>query len=147
MTGSRVTRPVWLVDANVWLALSVPAHVHYAAAWAWLGTAPGSLGLCRVTQLALLRHLTNRTIMQTGVLTVEEAWDGLDSLRGRAGVIWLEEPSGVERLWRAQMTANTPAPGAWTDAYLAAFAIAHNVRLVSFDRGFARFPDLRVEIL
>ena len=147
MTGSRASRPVWLVDANVWLALSVPAHVHYAAAWGWLGTSPGSLGLCRVTQMALLRHLTNRTIMQTAVLTVAEAWEGLDSLRGRAGVIWLEEPTGVERLWRSQMTANTPLAGAWIDAYLAAFAMAHNVGLVSFDRGFARYPDLRVEIL
>lgn len=29
----------------------------------------------------------------------------------------------------------------WTDAYLGAFAISANVRLVTYDRGFSRFES------
>ena len=34
-----------------------------------------------------------------------------------------------------------------TDAHLAALAIEHGGRLVSFDRDFARFPGVRLELL
>jgi len=53
-----------LVDANVWLALAVDAHVHHAPALNWFAAqAEGSRAFCRLTQLALLRHLTNGKIM------------------------------------------------------------------------------------
>jgi predicted nucleic acid-binding protein len=35
----------------------------------------------------------------------------------------------------------------WTDAYLAAFARSAGLRLVTFDRGFARFSGLEVLLL
>ncbi|MBK6562959.1 PIN domain-containing protein [Candidatus Amarobacter glycogenicus] len=36
--------------------------------------------------------------------------------------------------------------GDLTEAYLAAFAIEHDATFVTFDRGFARFPGLKVLI-
>ena len=57
---------VSLVDANVWLALAVDAHFHPATAKAWFeGQSDESCAFCRITQMALLRHLTNAKIMGT----------------------------------------------------------------------------------
>ncbi len=57
-------------------------------------------------------------------------------------VTFATEPAGVETGWIHLMSA-TPAPPSWTDAYLAAFASGHGYGLVSFDRDFARWKDLR----
>ncbi len=43
--------------------------------------------------------------------------------------------------------STTPTVRSWTDAYLAAFAIGHSYTLVSFDRGFGRWRDLRFQLL
>jgi predicted nucleic acid-binding protein len=50
-----------LPDINVLLPLTYGAHVHHAAAVAWLDTVQedGELVLCRVSQLGLLRLLNN----------------------------------------------------------------------------------------
>ncbi|MBK9546920.1 MAG: hypothetical protein IPO51_13960 [Dehalococcoidia bacterium] len=52
--------------------------------------------------------------------------------------------------WRIfQPELPTPAGisrGDPTEAYLAAFAIEHDATFVTFDRGFARFPGLKVLI-
>ena len=59
-----------LLDANVWLALAVEAHVHHGRALAyWEKESAPVSAFCRVTQLAFLRHLTNRTIMGAQVLS------------------------------------------------------------------------------
>jgi predicted nucleic acid-binding protein len=64
-----------LLDANVWLALAANKHIHHARAKAWF-TSRGDrrCAFCRVTQFALLRHLTNRAIMGPNVRTPAEAW-------------------------------------------------------------------------
>lgn len=41
-----------------------------------------------------------------------------------------------------QPSVSMAAPGHCTDAYVAALAMAHGWRLVSFDREFQRFADL-----
>ena len=72
MTVSGVS----LVDANVWLALAVDAHFHHATARAWFEGQPDeSCAFCRITQMALLRHLTNAKIMgAANVLAQQQAW-------------------------------------------------------------------------
>jgi predicted nucleic acid-binding protein len=39
------------------------------------------------------------------------------------------------------------APGTWTDAYLMAFAMAQGLRVVTFDKGFARWGDAETVVL
>ena len=57
------------------------------------------------------------------------------------------EPPGVhERLAELCQVGRT-SPNLWTDAYLASFARCAGLRLVTFDRGFARFTGLDVLIL
>jgi uncharacterized protein len=49
-----------LADANVWLAVAFSDHGHHATARTWFeAQADDSCAICRVTQMALLRHLTN----------------------------------------------------------------------------------------
>lgn len=45
----------WLPDVNVWLALSLPGHVHQPAAQAWLDGTEEVLWFCRASQQGFLR--------------------------------------------------------------------------------------------
>ena len=113
--------------------------------------APGGIGkpkpsalwaFCRLTALALLRHLTNRHIMQHAVLTGDAAWRTYDRRRELAGVVFLPGPAHVDaRLERFSRSVDLTSR-LWADAYLAAFALTDGLRLVSFDRDFARFDGL-----
>ena len=51
------------------------------------------------------------------------------------------EPAGCESHLRSLLDAATPAR-MWTDAYLAAFAATAGLRLVTFDKDFARFGGI-----
>jgi predicted nucleic acid-binding protein len=51
-----------LLDANVWLALAAEAHVHHeTATHYWEAAAAPTVAFCRITQMAFLRLLTNKT--------------------------------------------------------------------------------------
>ena len=50
----------------------------------------------------------------------------------------MEHPDTVAR-WRRLASCETASPKVWMDAYLAAFAIAGGLRLVSLDRDFRSF--------
>ncbi len=132
-----------LVDANVWLAASADAHLHHARAKEWFDAQIlRSCAFCRVTQMALLRHLTNAKIMGLNVQTQAEAWKTYDQLVNDGRVIFLAEPGTLETRFRSFAQASSPSHGIWTDAYLAAFAVENNAQLVTFDRGFSRFTGL-----
>ena len=63
-----------LVDLNVWLALVYDGHVHHLAAVSWFEKVEGaSAAFCRITQLGLLRLLTNRTVMDRFALNQRDA--------------------------------------------------------------------------
>src|SRR5438874_6025526 len=64
-----------LPDVNVWLALATDAHVHHKRARrSWETEAADALVFCRITQLSLLRHLTNPQVMGEGSLRPAGAW-------------------------------------------------------------------------
>ncbi|MEO7412193.1 MAG: TA system VapC family ribonuclease toxin [Opitutaceae bacterium] len=141
MSGSKGDMP----DVNVWLALAVAGHVHHAAAQAWVGArGAGPLVFCRVTQMALLRHLTTAAVMGPNVCTQKEAWRLYDAALSRSGTHFMSEPPTLEAVWRARTAAAEPAPKRWTDLYLTAFAHGHGLRLVTFDQGFKRMPEIEV---
>ena len=132
-----------LADANVWLALAFSDHQHHAKAREWFDALPeGAAAFCRVTQLALLRHLTNAKIMGRFVQSQQDAWRNYDWLANDPRVVWLNEPAGLEAAFRGFAQSSSPAHERWTDAYLAAFALACAAQLVTFDRGFSRFAGL-----
>lgn len=144
MTGSSSVLP----DANFWLALLLDKHRAHRAARSWLTDHPKAvLVFCRVTQMAFLRHLTTKAIMGPNVLSQAEAWQKYERLLDRDDITVLGEPSGLEIRWREYSQSNQPANKLRTDAYLAAYALAHGLQLVTFDRGFAKYSGTEIQIL
>ena len=137
-----------LPDANIWLAVAVDGHSHHAAARDWFNAQPErTCALCRVTQMALLRHLTNSKIMGENVQSQVEAWQAYDVFRKDSRVIFLEEPAALEAAFRGFAESASPSHERWTDAYLAAFAARIPAQLVTFDKGFSRFAGLDLHLL
>jgi len=137
-----------LVDANVWLAIAYSDHVHHVTATKWFDQqGDEACAFCRITQMALLRHLTNAQIMGEFVQSQKEAWRIYDTLLQDPRVTVLREPATTENLFRKLTQSNSPSHRAWTDAYLAAFALSTLSQLVSFDQGFKRVPNLDLVVL
>jgi uncharacterized protein len=132
-----------LLDASVWVPLSAPDHVHHVRARRyWQTEASGGVAFCRVTALALLRHLTNRRIMRHALLTSSEAWEAYESWLALPEIVFLADPAGLDEQLRQLSRSIELGPALWTDAYLAAFALAGGCRLITFDADFRRFPKL-----
>jgi uncharacterized protein len=134
-----------LLDASVWVPLSAPDHVHHERARRyWESECAEQVAFCRITALALLRHLTNSRIMRHAVLTGREAWDAYERWLSLPEIVFLDEPVGTDDQLRRLSRALDIGPSLWSDAYLAAFALAGGFRVVAFDTDFRRFPDLHV---
>jgi len=137
-----------LPDINVWLALTFSAHSHHAQAKAWFETTPSSsCAFCRMTQQGFLRLCSNPAIFKSDALNLRQAWKAYDALQGDHRVYFELEPVGIEDAWRRLTNLQAHSPKKWNDAYLAAFSEKAELRLVSFDRGFKDFKDLRLKIL
>ena len=136
------------VDVNVWLALSSGRHAHYQAAHQWFDTVgPAQAAFCRLVQLAYLRLLTNPRVMGPDVLSPREAWRAYDELCGDVRVTFVGEAAGAATAFRRLSPRLAGSPGNWTDAWLAALAEAHELTIVSFDRGFQRLPGVDARLL
>jgi hypothetical protein len=139
---------ICLPDVNVWLAIAVAEHVHHLFAKRWFDAVEGaSIAFCRVTQMGFLRLLTNPRVMGADALSPSHAWRLLDALYEDDRILAASEPPGLDAAWRA-LTRTRPAGASfWTDAYLAAFASSAGQTLVTFDKGFRRFDDLKLNLL
>jgi len=124
---------------NVWLALAHEIHPdhHWVTAWERSLPANAVLGFCRFTQFGLLRLLTNSAAMQADVLTRAQAWKVFDTLLQLPTAGMLEEPRGIEAIFRKRSEREEVSTKQWADAYLAAFAEAASLTLVTFDRALA----------
>ena len=135
-------------DVNVWLALAAADHGHHAQAVHWLDTCRDPvIAFCRVTQAGLLRLLTNRGVMGGYPLTADGAWKVADTFLADSRITLLAEPLDIEERWRLATHKRAAGSSFWTDAYLAAFAVSAGATLVTFDRGFTRYADLRLKLL
>lgn len=137
-----------LPDVNIWLALAWDGHAGHPAARAWWdSSAQPPLCFCRISQMALLRLLTNASVLGKDSKSQAEAWAIYDALRNSPRVEFLDEPSEFEESWRTLSSRTVPAAKRWTDDYLAAFALAHALRVVTFDEGFESYAQLPVTLL
>lgn len=127
-----------LLDVGVWLAAIWGGHVHHPRVAAWFGNQTGDLRLCRVTQMGLLRLLSNRAVMRDDVLSRADVWRVIDRLRADDRIQWAGEPAQLEQAWRAISAHDDNSHKLWTDDYLAAFAQAAGLALVTLDTGFER---------
>ena len=132
-----------LPDVNLWLALSFGDHIHHASARRyWYGASAARIAFCRVTALGFLRLSSKARAMGSRPLTVAEAWTAYAAYRRLPEVTLAEEPEGCEAILERWVTRSRFPPRLLTDAYLAAFARAAGLRLVTFDTDFERFDGL-----
>ena len=127
-------------DINVWIALTIERHVHHTRATKWFESIGGSgrLFFCRMTQLGLLRLLTLEAVMgQKEVMAQAEAWKTYDRWLQDERIGFLDEPVEVEPAFRALTQSGQAAPKDWADSYLAAFAMAAQLTMVTFDQDFS----------
>jgi toxin-antitoxin system PIN domain toxin len=132
-----------LPDVGVWLALSIESHPHHHRARRyWDDEAANQIAFCRVTASGFLRLTTNGVVMGGFPLSVPQAWNAYVALRVLPEVVFLPEPEEVDMLLEELALASRFPARMWTDAYLAVFARAANLRLVSLDADFRRFEKL-----
>ena len=142
-----------LCDSNVWLALALSKHAHHNAVRKWLEMVeePASVVFCRATQQALLRLLTNASVLKpygNPPLTNREAWRIYEAFLADDRIaLQADEPVGVERLWKDLAVRGTASPKLWMDAYLAAFALAGRYSMVTTDAAFRQFRGLDLLVL
>ncbi len=127
-------------DLNVWIALTLKAHEHHRAAWAWYHALPPAqtLAFCRFTQLGFLRLVTTQAVAKHETLDQKGAWAAFDLWVETGGAVYIAEPLGLDIELRELTSQATPAPREWSDSYLAAFAIAASIDLVTFDKALSR---------
>jgi predicted nucleic acid-binding protein len=66
-----------------------------------------------------------------------QCWDLYDRWVDSGSAIFMEEPAGIETGLRQRTESEFASPKTWADAYLAAFAEAAGLTLVTFDRALA----------
>lgn len=133
-----------LCDVSFLLPLCHGQHEHHLTANQHVEavTGSGTFVVCRISQLGLLRLLSNPAVMLSSACTTEQAWQVYDTLMSDDRFIYQGEPAGLEATLR-ELTRGFPfSPKLWQDACLAAFAIAAGLRLVTFDGGFSKFKGL-----
>jgi toxin-antitoxin system PIN domain toxin len=138
-----------LCDVNLLLALVTDRHALHQAAVQWAASVPaGEAALCCVTQMGLLRLLNNPAVMGEDVLDSEGCWTVWNRLLEDERFRFVaDEPSGLDADFQRYTRGRRFSPRLWTDAYLAAYAHAGQLTLVTFDHGFRNFPGLICEVL
>lgn len=122
---------VFLLDANVLIALLDPAHVHHDPAHAWFARRD-AWATCPMTENAVLRIVGHPRYPNTPGTPAAVA-PLMASLRALPGhVFWPDDISLLEA--GALDLTRLLSPGQVTDTYLLALARAHGGRLATFDR-------------
>jgi len=102
-----------------------------------------AFALCAPVLIGLVRILTHRRVF-TPPDTHDEAFAFVGSLLSHPNAVLLNPGRDHVRLFEELCRGAADARGDLvTDAYLAALAIETGAMLVSADRDFARFPELR----
>ena len=134
-----------LLDVNVVLAAHRDDHPQFRPARMWLDGLLATAAPFSVPDLvagSFVRLATNRRIFTTPT-PAGDAFAYLRALRAQPGHLTLSPgPRHLdlfERLCRTADATGDLAP----DAQIAAIAVEHGSEIVSFDRDFARFTDLR----
>lgn len=139
-TQASTPRTVWLLDANLLIALTHAAHIHHAEAHAWLEQQPGRLwATCALTQLAFVRLTSNPQVVGERIAPAA-ALQALSSMVAQpAHTYWPDAPEPV-----AMATLNSAALVGHrqvTDAYLLGLATHKRQRLATLDRGLYAFAQ------
>ncbi len=134
-----------VVDANVLIhAVNVDAADHVAAR-SWLEhrlSGTEAVGFAWVVLLAFLRIVTRADVLEAP-LGPGAAFDYVEEWLDRPPATIVHPTARHLAVLRGLLEPVGTAGNLTADAHLAALAVEHGARLVSFDRDFGRFPGLR----
>ena len=134
MTRDRI----WLLDANVLIALTHAAHVHHAEAHAWFAAQPKRRwATCALTQLAFVRLTSNPKVVGSEI-SPAEAMEALAAMAAQpTHEYWPDapEPLQLATLQSAALVGHRQV----TDAYLLGLAALREQRLATLDRGLVSY--------
>jgi predicted nucleic acid-binding protein len=101
-----------------------------------------------LVQLGLIRLLGNASIMGRYRLSARVAWDLIeDEVLRDERFDFVAEPAGLTEVFPTLLKYRVPTPKLVSDAYLAAFAVASQRRVVTLDAGFAQLREVDVRVL
>lgn len=129
---------VWLLDANLLIALTHSAHIHHAEAHTWFAAQPKRRwATCALTQLAFVRLTSNPKVVGSEV-SPAEALKALTAMASQpTHEYWADapEPLQLATLQSAALVGHRQV----TDAYLIGLAAERRERLATLDRGLVSF--------
>src|SRR5438132_1664204 len=92
-------------------------------------------------------RVQNGVVVMEGEATLPDAWQKYDLFLTDPRVAFADEPADLEKHWRAFTQRQSFSPQVWNDAYLAAFALAGNLNLASFDKALRQYANVACTIL
>jgi toxin-antitoxin system PIN domain toxin len=139
-----LSEQAFLFDSNLWVALAFEDHPTHDLAQQALARATVSRPacFCRSTELSFLRLASTPALHRmygASTATNEDVLRTYESFTSHPAVAWREEPAGIASHWPKLASRTTASPKVWMDAYLAAFAIAGDLTLVTADADFKGF--------
>jgi len=146
----------YLIDANLWVAATFERHPHHGLVNGFFSqhTSPEQPAhLCRATEQSWLRLITTSALQRnydSPVISNRDAVNLFEKTVALPNVSWTAaEPEGLGTLWHHLASLPTASPKVWMDAYLAAFAIGHDLEFVTLDGDFKRFvkDGLKLKLL
>jgi toxin-antitoxin system PIN domain toxin len=137
---------LFLLDANVLIYAFRRDSPHHAPCHEWLGAALAGgepVATTSLVELALLR-ISTLPSLGSSAAKPSDVFRFLDAVRARPVALRVEPGERHPRLFAALCEALRLRGNDVNDAFLAALAIEYDATLVSADRGFARFPGLKL---
>jgi toxin-antitoxin system PIN domain toxin len=136
---------VKLLDVNVVLAAHRADHPDHAIARPWLDdllVGGEQFGVPWMVWWSFLRLSSHPRVFPVPT-PLEQSFDFIAAVRARPGHIAVEGGARHLDCLRDLCRGGEVSADLVPDAVLAALAVEHGGDVVSFDRDFARFPDLR----
>ena len=134
MTRTRV----WLLDANLLIALTHAAHVHHREAHAWFAANPKRRwATCALTQLSFVRLTCNARVVGEAI-PPSQAMQALAAMAAQAQHEYWDgapEPLGLPTLNSAALVGHRQI----TDAYLLGLCAQRGQCIATLDRGLVSF--------
>jgi toxin-antitoxin system PIN domain toxin len=140
-----LSKPKYLLDVNVLIALAEPEHMHHKTAMQWFSTRGIDWGVCAFTEAGFLRVTTNPKL---GSHSLEESARVLVGLAERPGYRFWPVTAGWSIL-AAPFADRVFGHQQITDAYMLGLAIKENGILVTLDKAirYMAGPQLSKHVL
>jgi toxin-antitoxin system PIN domain toxin len=136
-------------DLNVVINAETRSSGNHERARSWfdaVGNGAETVAIPEMVLLGFVRITTGEGVKENRI-DQRRAFEVCDSLRRMPAFGPISEGPRHWSIFREIVFSSGVSGKDITDAYLAAFAIENDATFVTFDRGFRRFPGVRLEVL